>query len=265
MGQPPQLAEQPKTEEAPVPLTPKAHWALWLWRQIRPLIILVLIMCAVRSSLADWNDVPTGSMKPSILEGDRIFVNKLAYDLKVPFFPLNSTWRIATWSAPKQGEIVVFLKPGDGTRLVKRCIAGPGDTVEVRDNRLLVNGQECKYGPLDPKYRAQVSPDERSGYTYREETMPGGRVHPMLEIPHLSPFSPVEQDRERMRNFGPVGPLGPDQFWMMGDNRDNSGDSRVFGVVDRSLILGRATYVAFSVDLNHNWAPRWSRFFTKLP
>jgi signal peptidase I len=67
------------------------------WRQeIRPLLILALVMFSIRSSLADWNDVPTGSMKPTILEGDRVFVNKLAYDLKVPF----TTWHITEWSNP---------------------------------------------------------------------------------------------------------------------------------------------------------------------
>jgi signal peptidase I len=67
------------------------------WRQeIRPLLILALVLFSIRSSLADWNDVPTGSMKPTILEGDRVFVNKLAYDLKVPF----TTWHITEWNNP---------------------------------------------------------------------------------------------------------------------------------------------------------------------
>ena len=82
------------------------------WRQeIRPLLILALVMFSIRSSLADWNDVPTGSMKPTILEGDRVFVNKLAYDLKVPF----TTWHLAQWSNPQRGDIVVFYSPKDGT------------------------------------------------------------------------------------------------------------------------------------------------------
>jgi len=78
------------------------------WRQeIRPLLILALVLFSIRSSLADWNNVPTGSMKPTILEGDRVFVNKLAYDLKVPF----TTWHIAQWSNPQRGDIVVFFSP----------------------------------------------------------------------------------------------------------------------------------------------------------
>ena len=86
--------------------------------------------------MADWNDVPTGSMKPTILEGDRVFVNKLAYDLKVPF----TTWHITEWSNPHCGDIVVFFSPKDGKRLVKRVIGLPGDTVELQNERLVING-----------------------------------------------------------------------------------------------------------------------------
>src|SRR6266542_2688963 len=114
------------------------------WRQeIRPLLLLLLVVCAVRSSLADWNDVPTGSMKPTILEGDRVWVNKLAYDLKVPF----TTWRVAEWSNPQRGDIVVFFSPHDGQRLVKRVVGLPGDTIELRNNTLVINGRPAVYQP----------------------------------------------------------------------------------------------------------------------
>src|SRR5512142_601015 len=99
----------------------------WWKQEIRPLLIVALVVCSVRSSLADWNDVPSGSMKPTILEGDRIFVNKLAYDLKVPF----TRWRLANWSDPQRGDIVVFFSPYDGQRLVKRVIGLPGDLLEL--------------------------------------------------------------------------------------------------------------------------------------
>src|SRR5438477_6206157 len=120
------------------------HW----WRkEIRPLLILALVLFSIRSSLADWNDVPTGSMKPTILEGDRVFVNKVAYDLKVPF----TTWHIAEWSNPQRGDIVVFYSPHDGTRLVKRVVGLPGDTVELSNNALVLNG-----APVDYHYIAQA-------------------------------------------------------------------------------------------------------------
>ena len=108
-------------------------WTEWL----KPALVIFVVSSGLRSSLADWNDVPTGSMRPTILEGDRVWVNKLAYDLKVPF----TTWHLAQWSDPRPGEIIVFFSPHDGTRLVKRVIAGPGDTVELRGGALTVNGQ----------------------------------------------------------------------------------------------------------------------------
>src|ERR1017187_10571202 len=101
-------------------------------QEIKPLLILVLVMCALRSAIADWNDVPTGSMKPTILEGDRVFVNKLAYDLKVPF----TTWHLAQWDNPKRGEVVVFFSPTDGVRLVKRVVGLPGDRIELANNEV---------------------------------------------------------------------------------------------------------------------------------
>src|SRR5437016_5708097 len=84
------------------------------WHFIRPILILVIVLFAIRSSVADWNDVPTGSMIPTILEGDRIFVNKMAYDLKIPF----TTIHIFNWGEPKRGDICVLFSPDpEGTRL----------------------------------------------------------------------------------------------------------------------------------------------------
>jgi signal peptidase I len=122
----------------------KATCLRW-WRDwIRPCLIIAIVLSAVRSAVADWNDVPTGSMKPSIIEGDRIFVNKLAYDLKVPF----TSWRLACWAEPARGDIVVFQEPLNNQRYVKRVIGLPGDLLELRANRLFVNGQAADYAPL---------------------------------------------------------------------------------------------------------------------
>ena len=85
-------------------------------------LLLVLTVFSFRSAVADWNDVPTGSMKPTILIGDRIFVNKLAYDLKIPF----TSTRLATWGDPERGDIVICWSPADGARLVKRVVGGAG-------------------------------------------------------------------------------------------------------------------------------------------
>jgi signal peptidase I len=117
-------------------------WTEWL----RSVLLIVLVITSFRSAVADWNDVPTGSMKPTIFEGDRIVVNKLAYDLKIPF----TTVRIVSWAKPSRGEIVVLYSPVDGKRLVKRVVGMPGDTVSMIDDRLIVNDQAVVYAPPPP-------------------------------------------------------------------------------------------------------------------
>jgi signal peptidase I len=219
------------------------------WRkEIRPLLITGVIIFAARSSFADWNKVPTGSMKPTILEGDRVFVNKMAYDLKVPF----TTLHLAEWSAPQRGDIVVFYSPKDGTRLVKRTVGLPGDTVEMRADELIINGEKVAYKSIAEDLLQDVAPADRANSVYASEALPG-RSHLVAGIPELP----------AMRNFGPMTvPAGC--YFMMGDNRDNSYDSRYFGVVKRGRILGRATGVVASFDPEHHARPRWDRFFSSL-
>jgi signal peptidase I len=216
--------------------------------EILPLVILALVLFSIRSSLADWNDVPTGSMKPTILEGDRVYVNKLAYDLKVPF----TTWHLAQWDNPKRGEIVVFYSPHDGKRLVKRVVGLPGDTIELRRDTLLLNGKAVEYGPIPAEVLRDVSAGDKAMQLYAEEHLPG-QPHAVAAIPTVT----------ALRDFGPA-QVERDHYFMMGDNRDNSFDSRYYGTVPRKAILGRATTVVISVDKEHYWIPRWKRSFSKL-
>ena len=222
-------------------------------RQARSLLFVVLVVLSFRSSIADWNDVPTGSMKPSILEGDRIFVNKLAYDLKVPF----TTWHVAEWDDPRRGEVVIFYSPENGMRLVKRVLGVPGDVIELRANRLFINGEAAAYEPLDPQAHQEVvrqmGPDARDKLFAQESF--DGLAHPMMKD-LLSAW-----DR---RSYGPYTvPAG--KYFVMGDNRDSSHDSRFYGPVDRNQIVGRASRVVLSLDPRHSYKPRWERFFTALP
>jgi signal peptidase I len=220
------------------------------WRQIRGFVFLLVIFAALRSAVADWNDVPTGSMIPTILEGDRIFVNKLAFDLKFPF----TTTRLLTWANPKPGDVVVLFSPADGDRLVKRVVAVPGDVIELRQNRLYLNGNVATYAPLDDQTAAQLNSAQRQGHIFANETEPSAdHSHAVMATPALS----------ARRSFGPY-TLPPDKYFVMGDNRDNSFDSRYFGFVDRSQIVGRAVAVVASLDLNHHWTPRWNRFLQRL-
>lgn len=217
-----------------------------LWREwIRTLLVILLVVGGLRSAVADWNDVPTGSMKPTILEGDRIVVNKLAYDLKMPF----TTWRLARWGAPRPGDIVILLSPRDGTRLVKRVVGVGGDRIAMRDDHLEVNGRPVRTEVMGTVGGAGDGPRER---LLVMETL-GQRRHAIMITPELP----------AMRTFAPV-TVPPDHVFVMGDNRDESGDSRYFGAVPVSAVTGRVTAVAASVDPGRHYLPRWGRFFRGL-
>lgn len=227
----------------------RQEWWKSVWHNNRSLLAMVLILTAVRSAIADWNDVPTGSMNPTIVQGDRVFVNKLAYDLKVPF----TTWHLAQWSNPRRGDIVVFFSPVDGTRLVKRVVGLPGDTIQMVNERLIINGQPAHYGALPADSGRDVPTDHDGVRLYAEETADGAHSHPVTILPQ----------RPAMRTFGPI-TVAAGHYFMMGDNRDNSNDSRYWGTVDRSRIVGRATTVVISLDRQNYFEPRWHRFFTGL-
>ena len=176
------------------------------------------------------------------------FVNKLAYDLKVPF----TTWHLAQWGNPQRGDIVVFYSPKDGTRLVKRVIGLPGDTVELRNDQLIINGQPVDYAPCRSEMSAQLSGLEREHGVFATEELPGS-PHAVMAINGFQPCEPSGRCR-----------FPPGHYFMMGDNRDNSFDSRYFGTVDRRQIVGRATGVVLSLDKSNYWLPRWSRSFSPL-
>jgi signal peptidase I len=219
------------------------------WKEWRvTLFVVVFVVIPVKSSLADWNWVPTGSMNPTILEGDLIYVNKVAYDLR---FPLTQ-YRLARWSDPKRGDIVICFSPEDGTRLVKRVVALPGETVEMRDNVLLINGKPVVYTRIDPRYGEQL-PDRVRGRCILATEKLGGSAHAVMRVPSVA----------AVRDFGPVRvPQG--SYFVLGDNRDNSRDSRFFGVVDRDSIIGEAKGVIGSLDITDKFQPRLNRFFAAL-
>ncbi len=214
-----------------------------LWRNwVQPMAVVAAIVCPFKSAIAEWNWVPTGSMKPTILEGDLVFVNKLAYDLKVPL----TLKRLATWDDPKPGDIVVFFSPVDGMRLVKRVVAGPGDAVELRSNRLFINDRPMDYETVDSHpFTGELHEDATPLLSH--ESGSAGR-HWVLELP----------TRSALRSF-PRQVVPDGSYFMMGDSRDNSMDSRFFGCVDRRQIVGRAEGVLLSLDKNHSYAPRFGR------
>ena len=219
------------------------------WAESRTLILFLIVMILFRSAIADWNQVPTGSMKPTILEGDRVVVNKLAYDLKVPF----TNWQLQQWANPTLGEIVTFYSPKDEKLLIKRVIGTPGDTITMRNNQLFINDEPATYGELDQEVVHQLDLFQRHRHAFFMEKI-GDERHPVM----MRPSAP-----NHYNSFGPT-KVPADHYLMLGDNRDNSADSRAIGLVSRSRITGRAHTIAFSVDYDDYYLPRTDRFIRPL-
>lgn len=215
-------------------------------RNNKGFVAFMVLFGVFRTAVADWNPIPSASMHPNLLEGDVVLVNRLAFDLKVPLTNVV----LARMGEPARGDIVTFHSPRDGMLLIKRLVAVPGDTVEMRNERLFINGRGADYKMVEE------SMDTVAGSTLRAvqlaETMGGQPRHIQL-LPDVG----------AARSFGPVKiPAG--QFLMLGDNRDNSDDSRYIGLVSRKLLVGRAERVLVSADYQGNWMPRTERFGMSL-
>jgi len=208
------------------------------WKENRSFILFLSLMFVFRSAVADWNDVPTGSMKPTIIEGDRIFVNKMAYDLRVPFTHISLT-KLAD---PERNDIVIFDSVAADKRLVKRVIGVPGDRVAMYKNRLTVNGQPLPYELIK----------EDGKNTYYQETL-AGNTHTIRITNEKFPLDSFDEV---------VVPEG--SYLVMGDNRNQSADSRVYGFVPRNEIVGRSKNVAISFDYDNYLMPRSERFLHTL-
>jgi len=187
-------------------------------RWIAELIVIVIIVLLIRAFVAQAYNIPSGSMKPTLLVGDFILVNKLVY----------------RFSEPQRGDIVVFKYPIDpNIDFIKRIIALPGEEVEVRNNQVFINGKPL---PL-----IEVGRGEENGLrkVIYEEVLPEGKKH-KVQFYEDFPFS--------KRDFGPV-VVPPNHYFVMGDNRDNSEDSRYWGFVPRENIVGKAFVIYFSGDV----------------
>ncbi|HZP10807.1 MAG TPA: signal peptidase I [Nevskiaceae bacterium] len=217
----------------------------WL-HENRVLIGLLLTFGLVRGAIAGYNPVPSGSMHPSLLEGDVVLVNHLAYDAKLPFTHLA----LARLGEPERGEIVVFDSPDDGKLLIKRLVGLPGDTIEMRDKRLFINGIPARYETIGAVIDSTAGHD-RAATEMRETFGDSSRVIRWL---------PIRHDAD---DFGPI-TIPADHYLMLGDNRDNSRDSRYIGLVPRRLLVGRAERVLISADIEGNWLPRFGRFGQRL-
>jgi signal peptidase I len=214
-----------------------------IFKENKSLLLFVSLMLVFRSAVADWNDVPTGSMQPTIVEGDRILINKMAYDLRLPF----SQYSLLKFADPQRNDIIIFESKTADKRLVKRVIGIPGDTVAMVNNQLVINQELADYKLLA----------KHSHFTLSEETIAGNRHVIRTNV------KPGHSKNLRLENFQPVTiPAG--YYLVLGDNRDNSADSRVIGLVPRKEIIGRSSRVAFSLNYDNYLIPRSGRFFISI-
>jgi len=213
----------------------------WL-KDNRGFVVFLLCFGFLRTAVADWNPIPSGSMRPTLLEGDVVFVNRLAFDAKIPLTDIS----VARLADPVRGDVVTFSSPKDGTRLIKRIVAVPGDVVEMRDEVLFVNSEAAQYTDLAPAIEAMGEGVQLPAIRATEKIAGSRRT-----VQFLPPTA-------AWRSFGPVR-LGADEYFMLGDNRDNSEDSRFIGPVQRSLLIGRAHHILVSADILGRWAPRFER------
>ena len=213
----------------------------------------LLIALVVRTLLFQPFNIPSGSMIPTLLIGDYLFVSKYAYgysDHSLPFSPHLFSGRIFG-SPPKRGDVVVFKLPRDGqTDYIKRVIGLPGDRIQMRDGRLYINGEIVPREPIAKAHTEDFYGRATDVPTYRE-ILPGGVSHTIIEIQGDSGYNDNTPEY--------IVPVG--HYFMMGDNRDNSTDSRVppdqggVGYVPYENLVGRAELIFFSLDSR---APTWA-------
>ncbi|HBO5516270.1 TPA: signal peptidase I [Pseudomonas aeruginosa] len=199
---------------------------------------LLVLLVAARASVADWYLVPTGSMNPTIQEGDFIFVNKLAYGARIPFTDIP----LLSGKPPVRGDVVVFIKAADDTRMVKRLIGVPGDTVQLKDNVLWLNGTPAQYFLI-----------ESTGDKFIVREQIDALDHDMQML--------VRAKSTKASTDPMVVPAG--KYLVMGDNRDNSFDSRFFGFVDQANLVGRAEVILASFS-PETYMPRTNRMGQSL-
>lgn len=210
------------------------------WHENKKFLLILASIVCFKSAVADLNSISGRSMQPTLLDGDKVWVNKLAYDVKIPFTDIA----LLNLGDPLRGDIVIIDSHAAGKRLVKRIIGVPGDTIYMRNNMLVVNGEIADY---------EVLSEDREGVVIVEH---------LFEQSHQAMISSFRGSRST-RSYGPA-EVPEDHFFVLGDNRDNSADSRLYSFIPRDQIVGRSSSVVFSLDSEQSFRPRSGRFMAQL-
>jgi signal peptidase I len=231
------------------------HSAGSFMETVRTIVYAVLIAIVVRTFAYEPFNIPSGSMKPTLLVGDYLFVKKWVYGYSrhsLPFSWPPFSGRI--WSAPvERGDIVVYKVPTDNkTDYIKRIVGLPGDRIQVIGGILHINGQAVQREPIEDWI------DEQNQVYHRYvETLPNGVQHVIIEQsddePRFNPDgTPIYNAADNTKEYT----IPPGHYFGMGDNRDNSADSRAWGFIPEQNLVGRASFIFYSTAAGNLW-PVW--------
>ena len=238
-------------------------------RSFFPVVVIVLLL---RSFLFEPFRIPSDSMMPTLLDGDFIIVNKFAYGLRLPVIDK----KIVRIGEPQRGDVVVFRYPPDpSVNYIKRLVGLPGDRVAVQNDQIILNGQ-----PIPATYRGLFDDGCYEGLHLVEEQF-DHRRHTMMFCPAGIRYSEPLPTCNRNLDRGYVCPtsnesgaeehvdwpehvIPPGMYFMMGDNRDNSADSRVWGFVPEANLVGKASRIWFNWDLRRRGGPIWKRIGMRI-
>jgi len=212
----------------------------FFWRENRQFIFLLCCIVFFKSAIADLSSISGASMQPTLLDGDKVWINKLAYDVKIPFTEIT----LAEVSDPQSGDIVIIDSAQANKRLVKRIVGVPGDTIYMQNNALVINGQAANYEVVTEDSDSMIIVEELPGHSHQAQ----------LSNSYVS---------RNTRSYGPV-EVPEDKYFVLGDNRDHSADSRMYSFIPREEILARSSSVVFSLDPEKSYLPRTDRFLDKL-
>ncbi len=221
----------------------------WYVEYSKSFFPVILLVFSVRSFIVEPFKIPSGSMMPTLLAGDYILVNKFTYGLRIPilntvFYPI---------SHPQRGDVFVFHYPPDSTiDYIKRVVGLPGDKIQYRDKQLTINGQVVALDFTAP-YQYALNVNDENGNpravdvtASRLSEQLGAVRHDVLIHDIMNQYSPGSLGDQLMQGEAITVPNG--QYFAMGDNRDNSSDSRVWGFVDQKHLVGKAFFIWFNFD-----------------
>jgi len=210
---------------------------------VEPFLIAAVVALFIRQFVVEAFKIPSGSMIPTLTIGDHLLVNKFIYGPRIPFTDI----RLFSWKEPKRGDIVVFKYPeNEDKNFIKRIIGVPGDKIQIVDGNLFINDQKIVIKNLGIDGDRDI---EGELYGTRPQIM----EEQLGTVTHRLQYL---QDQKN-KNFGPI-TVPQASIFVMGDNRDNSQDSRVWGFVKYEKILGKALIIYWSWDGNDRWL-RWER------